>query len=116
MTWTIVTDEGSLPKGEMKAFTVNGSKVLVYHLDDGYFATQAKCPHMMAPLEKGKIIDGCKVQCRFHHAEFDIRTGEVDKWANFPPGIQMLNFIRGEKKLECYPCKVENGKVFVDAR
>ena len=39
----------------------------------------------------GKIVDGCKVQCPFHRARFDIRTGEVIDWANFPPGIQLLN-------------------------
>ena len=66
------------------------------------------------PLKKGKIIDGCKIQCPFHRARFDIRTGEVVDWANFPPGIQLVNTIRKEKALQTYPVSVENGKVLVD--
>ena len=47
-------------------------------------------------------------------AEFDIRRGEVDKWANFPPGIQLLNVVRSEKALKTYPAAVEDGNVVVD--
>jgi len=105
------TDE--LSKGRMKAFTVAGEKLVVYHLDDGFHATQASCTHMFAPLAKGKILEGCKVQCPFHHARFDIRTGEVIDWANFPPGIQLLNVVRGEKALKTYKVSVKNGEVQV---
>jgi 3-phenylpropionate/trans-cinnamate dioxygenase ferredoxin subunit len=101
-------------KGKMKAFTVSGQKLVVYHLEDGFFATDATCTHMFAPLARGKIVDGCKVQCPFHHARFDIRTGEVVDWANFPPGIQALNFIRGEKSLRTYKVKVTGDDVRVN--
>ena len=43
----------------------------------------------------------------------DIKTGEVVEWANFPPGIQLLNVVRGEKALKTYPVVVENGEVKV---
>jgi len=52
--------------GRMKAFTVAGEKVVVYHLKDGFYATQASCTHVFAPLARGTIVDGCKVQCPFH--------------------------------------------------
>jgi len=74
-----------------------GTKIVVYNLADGFFATQASCTHVFAPLAKGKICEGRMVQCPFHRARFDIRTGEVIDWANFPPGIQVLNVVRGEK-------------------
>jgi 3-phenylpropionate/trans-cinnamate dioxygenase ferredoxin subunit len=41
-----------------------------------------------------------------HRARFDIRTGEVIDWANFPPGIQLLNVVRGEKALKTYTISV----------
>jgi 3-phenylpropionate/trans-cinnamate dioxygenase ferredoxin subunit len=100
-------------KGHMKAFTVAGEKLVVYHLQDGFYATQASCTHVFAPLAKGKILDGCKVQCPFHRARFDIRTGEVIDWANFPPGVQLLNVIRGEKALKTYKVTVREGEVRV---
>jgi 3-phenylpropionate/trans-cinnamate dioxygenase ferredoxin subunit len=46
-----------------------------------------------------------------HRARFDIRTGEVIDWANFPPGVQLLNVVRGEKALKTYPVSVKSGKV-----
>ena len=105
------TDE--LPKGKMRAFSVAGEKLVLYHLDDGFFATQANCTHVFAPLAMGKILDGCKVQCPLHRARFDIRTGEVIDWANFPPGIQVLNFVRGEKALKTWKVSVKDGDVRV---
>ena len=103
-----------LKKGAMKTFTVAGENVLVYHLPSGFFATQSKCSHTFAPLARGKIIDDCKVQCPLHRARFDIRTGEVVEWANFPPGIQLLNAVRGEKALRTYKVSVKDGNVRVN--
>jgi 3-phenylpropionate/trans-cinnamate dioxygenase ferredoxin subunit len=100
-------------KGEMKAFTVAGTKIVLYHLKDGFYATQAQCTHVFGPLARGTILDGCRVQCPFHHARFDIRTGEVIDWANFPPGIQLLNIVRGEKALKTYKVSVRDGEVRV---
>lgn len=102
-----------LPAGSMKAFVAGSTKVVVYHLDDGYYATQASCTHVFAPLAKGKIVDGCEVRCPFHRARFNIRTGQVVEWANFPPGVQLLNVLRAEKALKTYKVSVINGDVRV---
>jgi 3-phenylpropionate/trans-cinnamate dioxygenase ferredoxin subunit len=99
--------------GQMKAVALGEEKILIYHLADGFFATQANCTHVFAPLGRGKIVDGCKVQCPFHRARFDIRTGAVVDWANFPPGVQLLNIVRGAKALKIYPVSVANGEVRV---
>ena len=113
MTLHAVCRTSDIKRGQMKAFTVEGEKIVVYNLADGFFATQASCTHVFAPLAKGKILDGCKVQCPFHRARFDIRTGEVIDWANFPPGIQVLNIVRGEQALKTYKVSVRDGEVRV---
>jgi 3-phenylpropionate/trans-cinnamate dioxygenase ferredoxin subunit len=97
----------------MKALTVAGEKLVLFHLDDGFYATQGSCTHVFAPLAKGKIVDGCKVQCPFHRARFDIRTGAVIDWASFPPGIQLLNVVRGEKALKTYKVSIDGANVQV---
>jgi nitrite reductase/ring-hydroxylating ferredoxin subunit len=102
-----------LPVGKMKAARLDGTGVLVFHLEDGFYATQSTCTHMFAPLGRGKLVDGCKIQCPFHRARFDIRSGEVVDWANFPPGVQLLNAVRGEKALKTYAVTVINGNVRV---
>jgi len=109
-----VCNNDSVAVGEMKSFDIKGEKIILFHLDDGFFATQSKCPHMSAPLEKGTIIDNCRIQCKFHHAEFDIKTGKAEQWANFPPGIQALNFIRGQKDLKTYSVTTEEDKVYIN--
>jgi 3-phenylpropionate/trans-cinnamate dioxygenase ferredoxin subunit len=111
-THTVCTVE-ELPVGKMKAARFDGTGVLVFHLEDGFYATQSTCTHMFAPLARGKIVDDCKIQCPFHRARFDIRTGEVIDWANFPPGVQLLNAVRGEKALKTFPVTVINGNVRV---
>jgi len=113
MTLHTVCKTDDLPLGKMKAFSVGDENIVLYHLKDGFFATQANCTHVFAPLARGKIVDDCKVQCPFHRARFDIKTGAVIDWANFPPGIQLLNVVRGEKALKTYPVTVKAGDVRV---
>jgi 3-phenylpropionate/trans-cinnamate dioxygenase ferredoxin component len=113
MALHLVCKTSELKVGQMKAFTVGNEKIVLYHLPGGFYATQANCTHMFGPLARGKILDDCKVQCPFHRARFDIRTGEVVDWANFPPGIQLLNAVRGEKALKTYKVSVKAHEVRV---
>ena len=107
------TDE--LPVGEKKLITAADQSILVYHVSEGYFATQAKCPHILAPLKKGKMVEDCVVQCPFHRARFDVRTGECLEWANWPPGIvNVLNAFRGEKNLKTFKVTVEGEQISVE--
>ena len=55
-----------------------------------------------------------ELECPFHRARFDVRTGEVIEWANFPIGVQLLNLVRKEKALKTFPVTVQEGKVFVE--
>jgi 3-phenylpropionate/trans-cinnamate dioxygenase ferredoxin subunit len=109
-----VCQESELPPGSLKAVKAGDTKVVVYHLEDGYYATQHSCTHMFAPLGRGRIVDTCEVQCPFHRARFDVRTGAVVEWANFPPGVQLLNVVRGEKALKTYAVSVEDGQIQVE--
>lgn len=109
-----ICTEAELPVGKQIAVEAGGVKLLLFHLEDGFYATQSNCTHLFLPLKKGKIIDGCKVQCPFHRAQFDIRSGKVAEWANFPPGIQLVNTLRKEKALQTYPVTLADGKVLVE--
>jgi 3-phenylpropionate/trans-cinnamate dioxygenase ferredoxin subunit len=110
----LVCRSDELAIGQMKAFAVGGEKIVLYHLTDGFFATQASCTHVFAPLSRGKLIADSIIQCPFHRARFDIRTGQVRDWANFPPGIQLLNVVRREKALRTFKVNVTNGNVQVN--
>jgi len=103
-----------IPPGQRKVTKVEGNKVIVFHLDSDFFATEASCPHLRLPLGKGDVLDGDVLQCPIHRAKFCVKTGDVKQWACFPPGIQLLNVVRGEKALKTYPVHIENDEVFVE--
>ena len=103
-----------LAVGEKKVFSLSERFIVLYHLEDGFYATQRLCTHTFAPLDRGRIVSGDQIQCPLHHSRFDIRTGTVKRWANFPPGIQLLNAIRGESPLQTYPTVIRDGIVYVD--
>ena len=114
MTRYSVCGEQDIPIGERKVFKVHNESVIVYHLEEGFYATQSRCSHLGGPLQKSKFVNKYTIQCPWHHSRFDIRTGEVVQWANFPPGVQLVNLLRKEKALKTYPVTVEKGEVFVD--
>jgi 3-phenylpropionate/trans-cinnamate dioxygenase ferredoxin component len=104
-----------IAQGTSKLVKVNDEKVLIFHLSDGVYATEGRCTHLFRSMEKGKIVEDKCVQCPLHRARFDIRTGEVVEWANFPPGVQLLNAVRKEKALRTWPVEVEGDQIFVIA-
>ena len=108
-----VCDESAVPVGSMSAFKAGDTKVLVVHLEDGFFATQSSCTHAFVPLARGQVVEGCQVQCPFHRARFDARTGAVVKPAHFPLGETLLG-LKKTTDLKTYPVQVEDGGVFVE--
>src|SRR4029450_369432 len=62
--------------GEMLLGQAFGEAVLVARPGDEVFAIGATCTHYGGPLAKGLMVD-CTVRCPWHHARFDLRTGEA---------------------------------------
>lgn len=107
--------ETLLAEGESQVLSVNGVKFALYRLSDGYFATSHQCTHVFKSLAKGVIVSDANVRCPLHHAEFNIRTGEVEKWACFPKGIvNVINAVRKEKPLASYPVSIDAGDVWIE--
>lgn len=102
-----------VPVGEKKPFKIEGTKILIHHLDDGLYATQGGCTHVWVPLAHGQSDNGC-ITCPAHRARFDVKTGRVIQWANWPPGIGAIEGLRPPKPLATYPVVVEDGTVFVE--
>src|SRR5437667_7907392 len=53
-----------------------GEAILVARQGSQLFAIGATCTHYGGPLAKGLMVD-CTVRCPWHHAHFDLRTGEA---------------------------------------
>lgn len=65
-----------LPPGQMKLVRVSGQLVVVYNVDDQFYATQNECTHAGGPLNEGEL-EGAVVTCPWHYSCFDVRDGSV---------------------------------------
>lgn len=64
-----------LTDGAMKRLDLGGTAVLLARVGGQYYAVAGDCTHYGAPLEKGVLKEYC-LMCPWHHAAFDVRSGE----------------------------------------
>src|SRR5215471_16210687 len=71
-----VAQVGDLAPGEMKFVAVDRERIVLAHVEGGFYALRDVCGHRNAPLSRGRL-EGCLIECPLHFAQFDIRTGEL---------------------------------------
>ena len=70
--WTSVE---AVAMGGILAGVVSGEPVFVWRSESQLKAYGANCPHLSGPLDKGILTDGV-IRCPWHHACFNLATGE----------------------------------------
>ena len=75
-TWTLVGRVDDIPLLEGRSTSINGRRIAVFRLLDGFHALDAACPHANGPLADGIVADSC-VTCPLHGRRFDLATGEA---------------------------------------
>ncbi len=93
--------ESDIKEGKMKAVRVEGKSILLVRQGGQVFGVSNICPHMGCSLERG-ILRDYLVMCPCHGWKFDVRTGKYEEIK--------------EIAVECYRCKVENGKIYVEIK
>lgn len=92
----------SLAENEPLLGHFDGEALILVRQGEQVFATGANCTHYGGPLAEGLVV-GETIRCPWHHARFDLRTGEAE-------GAPALN------PLPCYLARHQDGRVTVDRR
>ncbi len=92
---------GDLAEGKLVGH-VGDQEVLVVRSGNKIFAIDAHCSHYHGPLVDGIVVDG-GIRCPWHHACFDLRTGEATRAPAFSP-------------LSCWRVAERDGKIFVQEK
>ncbi len=90
---------GHLPDGGMLVGHVDGKEVLLVRSGPEVFAVSPHCTHYQGPLAEGLVV-GDTVRCPWHHACFDLRTGEALRVPALSP-------------ITCWEVEQRDGMIFV---
>jgi NADPH-dependent 2,4-dienoyl-CoA reductase/sulfur reductase-like enzyme/nitrite reductase/ring-hydroxylating ferredoxin subunit len=93
---------GELAEGTMLLGHVGGEQVLLARDGDEVFAIGASCTHYHGPLAEGLLRERT-VRCPWHHACFDLRTGEALRAPALDP-------------VPCWQVEQRDNKIFVSEK
>ena len=71
-----IAETKDVPPGQSAAFTVEGQRIALFNVEGTYYAIGDACTHRGGPLSEGDV-QGTKVTCPLHGADFDLVTGAV---------------------------------------
>ena len=96
--WQAVAVEDELHDETMKAFEMDGRRLLLVKAGGRHFVIDEMCSHEDYSLALG-CIKGSRIKCSLHGSYFDIETGAaLDEPA--------------EEPIKTYPVKVEHGRIW----
>ncbi|MGB7412725.1 MAG: Rieske (2Fe-2S) protein [Thermosynechococcaceae cyanobacterium] len=109
-----LSQEALADEGARQVVKIGQRKVLFLNHQGEVYAVESSCPHIKAPMAKGKVMDG-NIVCPFHRSVFDLKTGAVQDWCPFPPGVgKLFGKIKSETALAVFPTRIEDGSVWVE--
>ncbi len=97
--WVDVAKMNDFETGKAVLVEIDGVKIGVFKLGDGFHAIEDVCSHDGGDLVSG-CVEGDEVVCPRHGAHFSIRTGE----ALCAPAYESITV---------FPVRIENGMVRV---
>lgn len=99
--WLQVTLCRNIPIGEGRCVEMGGRQIAIFHLREGFFAAENRCPHRGGPLADG-IVNGTIVVCPLHAWKFDLIRGNS------------TNHPESDASLTIFPTRVEDGIICIE--
>ena len=88
------------PKHLLSVRTPRGDQVVVMNVGGEIFALRDQCSHEKLALSAGELLDDGTIECVWHGARFDCRTGAVLD----PPAVD---------DVQAFAVRVEGGQILV---
>jgi nitrite reductase/ring-hydroxylating ferredoxin subunit len=92
----LVTD---IPPNSRKVVELEGVAIVIFNVDESYFAVGRYCPHEGGLLDEG-TLDGTLLTCPLHGITFDLATGVSEDEGGF--------------SITKYNIKLEDGSILLD--
>jgi 3-phenylpropionate/trans-cinnamate dioxygenase ferredoxin subunit len=94
-----IAPASELPPGERLFVEIEGRSIVIFNIAGEFFSIADVCSHDDGPVGEGDI-EGYKITCPRHGAQFDVRTGKV---------VQMPAVV----DIPAYPVQVRDGNIFL---
>ena len=66
-----------LPPGTLRSVEVDGFSICLVNADGEIYAVRDNCSHRDFPLCEGTLHGGATIECAWHGARFDLKTGRA---------------------------------------
>jgi NAD(P)H-dependent nitrite reductase small subunit len=99
MGFVKVAEASDLAPGSGMVVEAGNRELALFNVDGAFYCLDNLCPHRDGPLGEGDLEDDL-VMCPWHAWQINVRTGEV--------------LYNSQICVRTYPCKVEDGAVFVE--
>ncbi|HEX6533474.1 MAG TPA: non-heme iron oxygenase ferredoxin subunit [Gemmatimonadaceae bacterium] len=92
-----------LPEDGLHVVTLDGERICLARVGDEVYAMSDVCTHQEFAMSDGLLLPGARIECAWHGAVFDCRTGAVCRAPATEP-------------LPVYAVEVRDGVVWVGER
>lgn len=99
-TESVVLEVADIAPGEVRVVECGQRKALLCNVGGEFFAVAERCTHAAFSLATGRL-DGSRIECPLHGAQFDVRDGSPVR-------------LPASKPLATHPVTVEGGKAVVE--
>ncbi|MDH5184403.1 MAG: non-heme iron oxygenase ferredoxin subunit [Gammaproteobacteria bacterium] len=100
MAFIKLASTSDIKTGKMERYSHAGERILICHVDDGFYAVSDNCSHEDFSLYLG-ALHGEVVKCSLHGGKFNVKTGAP---VEEPACIA----------LRTYPLEVRDNDIYVD--
>jgi nitrite reductase/ring-hydroxylating ferredoxin subunit len=83
--------------------TSDGTRICLVNVDGAIHAVSDVCTHQEFAMSDGALLPGGVIECAWHGAQFDCRTGKVKRYPATEP-------------LPVYEVTVEDGMIYLAGR